>query len=57
MQLNLTLDQAADYLTTATIEHSHDSGFAITHFGRNVAGARFVMTNDCYGRTTVTESL
>lgn len=52
----LTLEQVADYLESATIEQSHDVGHAIVHIGRNEAGGRFVMVNDCYGKTTVSES-
>lgn len=52
----LTLEQVADYLESATIEQSHDVGHAIVHIGRNAAGGRFVMVNDCYGKTTVSES-
>jgi D-aminopeptidase len=54
---HLTLEQTADYLETATIEHTHDAGYAVVHVGRNAAGASFVLVNDAHGRTVVTESL
>lgn len=53
----LTLAQVADYLESATIEETHDVGFAITHFGKNAAGARFVLVNDCFGNSAVTEGM
>lgn len=53
---NLTLQQAADYLESAVIEHTDDTGHAVIHTGRNAAGARFVMVNDCFGKSAVTEA-
>ena len=53
----LTLEQQADYLDSATIESTMDAGHAIIHAGTNEAGVRFVMVNDCFGRTVVTESM
>lgn len=53
----LTLQYAADYLENATIEHTHDAGYTIIHTGRNAAGARFALMNDCNGETTISESL
>lgn len=53
----LTLAQVADYLESATIEETHDKGFVITHFGKNAAGARFVLVNNCFGNSVVTESM
>lgn len=53
----LNLEQAADYLESATIERTHDAGHAIIHIGSNAAGVRFVLMNDAFGMTTVTESM
>ncbi|WP_165873558.1 hypothetical protein [Parasulfuritortus cantonensis] len=53
----LTLEQTADYLEAATIEATHDAGYAIVHIGRNAADTRFVLVNDALGQTVVTESL
>lgn len=52
----LTMQQTADYLEGATIQHTHDSGHAVTHIGTNAAGVRFVLVNDCSGQTVVTEA-
>lgn len=52
----LTLEQTADYLERATIERSHDVGHAIIHIGRNAFGVKFVLINNAFGETTVTES-
>jgi hypothetical protein len=52
----LTLAQTADYLDSATIERSHDAGHEIIHVGWNANGTRFIMVNNCYGETTVSES-
>lgn len=52
----LSLAQAANYLETATIEHSFDAGHAITHIGKSASGTRFVMVNDAYGATALTEA-
>lgn len=51
----LTIQQAADYLEAATIQHTTDYGFAVTHAGTNAAGAGFVMVNDASGVTTLAE--
>ena len=53
----LTLQQTADYLEAATIEHTFDVGHALTHIGINAAGASFVLVNDYTGQTIVTESM
>jgi hypothetical protein len=51
---HITLEQMADFLECATIEHTVDSGHTITHFG-NVGTAdsplRFVLVNDMHGNT------
>jgi hypothetical protein len=54
---NLTLEQCADYLETATIEHTRDEGHAIIHTGRNALGVRFVLVNDMHGQTALIESM
>jgi hypothetical protein len=51
----LTLEQAADYLEAATVERSHDAGYEIIHVGWNASGTRFIMVNNCYGETSISE--
>ena len=53
----LTLEQTAEYLESATIEQTHDVGHAIVHIGRNAFGVAFVLVNNAAGETTVTESM
>lgn len=53
----LTMQQAADYLEAAIIEHTHDAGHAVTHTGTNAAGVPFVLINDYTGQTVVTEAI
>ncbi|UCV28415.1 hypothetical protein [Ferribacterium limneticum] len=53
----LTMQQTADYLEAAMIEHSYDTGHAVTHIGTNAAGASFVLVNDYTGQTIVTEGM
>lgn len=55
--LYLTLEQTADYLETASIEKTIDDGHAIIHFGKNAAGACFVMLSSASGKTTVSEEI
>lgn len=52
----LSLEQTADFLETANVEHSNDVGHAIIHIGVSESGARFVLVNDCHGNTALTES-
>lgn len=54
---HLSLQQTADYLESANIDSTHDTGFALVHIGTNSAGARFALTNDCTGDSTLSESL
>lgn len=53
---HLNLQQAADYLEAATIDSTTDHGHAIAHTGISAAGTRFVLVNDCHGRTVLSES-
>ena len=53
----LNWEQAAEYLSGATIESSDDQGHAIVHAGVNCAGARFVMVNAADGVSVVTEGM
>ena len=53
----LTLQQTAKYLESATIEHTHDVGHALVHIGRNAFGVAFVMANNAQGETTISESM
>lgn len=53
---HLTLEQAADFLEAANIEHSINIGHTITHVGcvgSPECPARFVLVNDMYGNTTL----
>lgn len=53
---HMTMQQTADYLEAATIDSTTDSGHAIIHSGISAAGTRFVLVNDCHGRTALTEA-
>ena len=53
----MTLQQTADYLEAANIDHTLNSGHAITHIGTNAAGVPFVLVNDYPGQTVVTEAI
>jgi len=53
----LTMQQAADYLESAIIERTQDTGHALTHIGTNAAGVPFVLVNDYTGKTVVTEAM
>lgn len=53
---HLNLEQAADFLEGATIDSTTDLGHAITHTGTTAAGVRFVLVNDCHGRTMLTDA-
>lgn len=53
---HLTLEQAVDFMESATIEQSIDTGHTIIHIGNAGTAdspARFVLMNDMYGRTTL----
>lgn len=52
---SLTLAEAADYLEEANIEQTIPAGHAVINIGVNALGVRFVLLNDCEGRTVVTE--
>lgn len=54
---HLSLQDTADYLEFATIQHTNDAGHAIVHIGTSEAGRRFVLVNDCFGNSTLSESL
>ncbi len=53
----ISLEQTATYLESATVEQSIDTGHAIIHVGTSEAGHRFVLVNDAQGNTMLTESL
>ncbi|MCC4115292.1 hypothetical protein LLG90_08020 [Aromatoleum toluclasticum] len=53
---HLNQQQAADYLEAATIDSTTDLGHVITHTGTTAAGVRFMLVNDCHGRTVLTEA-
>lgn len=53
----LSLEQTADFIETAIIEKSHDVGHAIIHTGMSESGSRFVLVNNCYGETVLSESM
>ena len=52
----LNLNETADFLETAIINHTVDHGHAITHSGTTEAGLRFVLLNNCDGESVLTES-
>jgi hypothetical protein len=54
---SFTMQQAADYLEAATIESTIDAGHAVIHTGINAAGLRFVLINNYFGETVVSESM
>jgi hypothetical protein len=53
---SITLQDAADYLESATITTTHEMGHTIVQVGINEAGSSFVMVNDCFGSTHLKES-
>lgn len=54
---HLSLPEVADYLELATIEFTHDVGHAIIHTGRRMDGVKFVLVNNAYGESVLTEAL
>lgn len=53
----LTLEQTADFLDSATIQQTIDTGHAIIHIGQSVFGGKFVLVNNAQGQTVLTESM
>ncbi|UCV22856.1 hypothetical protein [Ferribacterium limneticum] len=53
----MTMQETADYLETASIEHTHDIGHAVVHIGTSAAGVSFVLVNDLQGQTIVVEAM
>lgn len=53
----ITLEQMADFFEDAVIEHTHDFGHTIVHSGISGSGARFVLLNDCWGESTLSEGM
>jgi len=53
----LSPELTADYLETANIEQTLNEGHAIVHIGKNSAGSRFVLVNNCMGETVLTEAM
>lgn len=54
----MDLQETADYLEeAATIDFSIDTGHAIIHTGKNIAGVGFVLVNNYIGDTVLTESM
>ena len=53
----LTLAETADYLEHAVIETTHDTEHALIHIGRTGLGLAFVMVNNMFGETTVSEGM
>lgn len=52
---SISLQQTADFLEGATIEHSFDTGDAIIHSGIGASGSRFILMNNCMGETVLSE--
>lgn len=53
----LDLQQTADYLENANIMQTVNADHAVIHMGKNEAGVSFVLVNDMFGQTALTESL
>lgn len=47
----------ADYLETAAIDQTINTGPAVIHIGRTGDGFSFVLVNDNHGRVTLVEDL
>lgn len=52
----LNLEDTAEYLEHASIEHTHDIGHAVVHIGVNELGVRFILANDCFGVSVLSEA-
>ncbi len=53
----LNMQQASDYLANANIKQSIDMGHAIIHRGISAAGFDFVLVNNMFGQTVLTEGM
>jgi hypothetical protein len=49
--------ETADYLEFAKIKRTINLGYAIVHKGISAAGIDFVLVNDCYGYSALTEGM
>lgn len=54
----MNLGQMADYLESAEkIKQTINAGHAIVHIGTSAEGFDFVLVNDCFENTVLTESM
>ena len=53
----MSFEEVADYLESAKIKRTIDLGHAIVHEGTSEAGVDFVLVNDSYGNTALTEGM
>jgi len=53
----MDLQKTADYLEFAKIEQTINAGHTIIHLGISAAGFDFVLVNDSYGNTALTEGM
>ncbi len=53
---NLTLEEVATLLSSATIHQTHDMAHAFVHSGTDDAGRSFVLMNNMLGESVVTFS-
>ena len=53
----LDMQQTADYLEHANIKQSIDAAHAIIHIGISAAGCDFVLVNNMFGQTVLTEAM
>lgn len=53
----LNPQQTADYLESANIKQSIDMGHAIIHTGISAVGFDFVLVNNAFGQTVLTEGI
>lgn len=53
----MTLQETADYLEFAKITQTISLGHAIVHKGISAGGFDFVLINDSYGNTALTEGM
>lgn len=51
----MTLNETADFLESATIEKTLNAGFAIVHYV-SFEGAKFLIVNRCKGGTLIIDS-
>lgn len=53
----LDLQQTADYLENVSTIQTVDVGHALIHLGETMAGIKFVLVNNMFGQSALTESM